>query len=459
MRAKPISEVIKFELLDYSADELDGNINKKEAETIIKHLEKLKEKQSNQTVGIITPFTDQQRFLTTQITKHPDKDYFFDELKLKIMTFDTCQGEERQIVYYSMVACKKRNKLNWIFPMDLSNKDLEELGDKKAQRLNVGFSRVQEKMHIIHSRKLDDIDGEIGKALRFIKNISSDEKIAKEKDVDPKSPMEKKVIGWFKQTSFYLENKKDIELKAQFPIGEYLQQLDPDYGHPKFVSDFLVNFSNDKESNQVIIEYDGLKDHFDNQELITDENFDEFYTNDHYEREKALETYGYKFIRLNKFNIQPDPVKFLDKKLKDIFSKKDKLNLSQYKILETVQKTKDGEKKYCDRCKKLKDLVDFKDKSLRSGIGLVCAACKGISGTSRRKRRSSGRADFKKSNVKFTWKVGKEYRINYENATGWTSERNITIKEIETKLLKAYDSISHEQRSFRKDRIKKSVEI
>ena len=460
LRAKPISEVIKFDLLDYSVNEEEGNFNKKEAEVIIKHLEKLKEKKIKQTVGIITPFTDQQRYLTTQITKHPEKDYFFEDLKLKIMTFDTCQGEERQIVFYSMVSCKKRNKLNWIFPMDLANKDLEELGDKKAQRLNVGFSRVQETMHIILSRPLDKIDGEIGKALRFIKNITSDEKLAKEKEVDPKSPMEKNVIKWFKQTNFYLENKKDIELKAQFPIGEYLKQLDPDYGHPKFVADFLVNYSTEKESKQVIVEYDGLKDHFDNQELITDENFDEFYTNEHYEREKALETYGYKFIRLNKFNVQPDPVKFLDKKLREVFSKKDKLNLSQYKILETVQKTKEGEKKYCERCKKLKNLEAFKDKSLISGIGLVCSACKGISGTSRRRRRRSrDGSDFKRSNVKFKWQVGKEYKISYENATGWASERTVKVKIIENKLIKAYDGLTHEQRSFRKDRIKKSVEI
>ena len=55
---------------------------------------------------------------------------------------------------------------------------------------------------------------------------------------------------------------------------------------------------------------------------ITGENFDEFYTNEHYEREKALETYGYNFIRLNKFNTQDDPVNFLDKKLTETFSKK-----------------------------------------------------------------------------------------------------------------------------------------
>ena len=40
-----------------------GNYNKKEAQLIIKYLEDLKKKKVNQTVGIITPFTDQQKTL------------------------------------------------------------------------------------------------------------------------------------------------------------------------------------------------------------------------------------------------------------------------------------------------------------------------------------------------------------------------------------------------------------
>ena len=84
-----------------------------------------------------------------------------------------------------------------------------------------------------------------------------------------------------------------------------------------FILDFLVIYSNPSGNKNVIIEYDGLKDHFDSQELVTDGNFEDFYSTNHYEREKALETYGYNFIRLNKFNTADDPVKFLDKKLKE----------------------------------------------------------------------------------------------------------------------------------------------
>ena len=458
MRIKPINEIIKFEYLDFSTEE-EGNYNKKESQVIIKHLERIKDQKKIQSVGIITPFSDQQKYLTTQISKHPDRDYFFEKLKLKIMTFDTCQGEEREIVFYSMVACNKRNKLNTIFPVDLSNKDLEETGDKKAQRLNVGFSRVQEVMHIVHSRPLDKIDGEIGNALRYIKNLSAEEKLPSKEELDPNSPMEIKVLEWFKKTNFYLENKKNVELKAQFEIGKYLKQLDADYSHPSFVTDFLVIFSTEDGPKQVIIEYDGLKDHFDNQELITDENFDEFYTTEHYEREKALETYGYNFIRLNKFNTTDDPVKFLDKKLKEVFSKKEKLNLSQYKILESVTKSKQGEEKFCERCNEQKSLNEFRDKTLRTGIGVVCRSCKGISGPAPKGKIQKDANEFKKSKVKFKLEEGKTYIISYVNASGWASKREISVKSVDQKFVKAYDSNTHENRTFRKDRIKESKRI
>ena len=51
------------------------------------------------------------------------------------MTFDTCQGEERQIVFYSMVACKKRNKLNMIFPVDITNLDLERKRRQEGSKI------------------------------------------------------------------------------------------------------------------------------------------------------------------------------------------------------------------------------------------------------------------------------------------------------------------------------------
>lgn len=459
LRSKSIKDIIHFEVLDYEIDKETDNTNDGEAKYIIKQLEKIKEKEQETTVGIITPFADQQKHLTNLITKHKDKDYFFDKLNLKIMTFDTCQGEEREIVFYSMVATKKKDKLNWIFPTDLTRTDLEELGDKRAQRLNVGLSRVQERMVFVLSKKPDDYYNEIGNAIRFIHNIyDSEEKLPKKSQLDPKSPMEAKVLDWFKQTSFYLENKDKIEVKSQFPIGEYFKQLYTEYNHPKFVVDFLVIFNSNGKTKQSVIEYDGLKEHFENTDLITDGNYEDYYTIEHEERQKTLETYGVNFIRLNKFNITDNPVKYLDQKLKETFKKDGKINVSQYKIQQSIQKTNDGEKKYCDRCKKLKDLKSFKDSSLSSGIGIVCMSCK--KGTGKKKRKKAPvRKEYKAANVKFNWSADKTYEIEYSSASGYNSSRKIRIITVEDKYLKTYDYKTGESRTFRKDRILNSVEV
>ena len=68
-----------------------------------------------------------------------------------------------------------------------------------------------------------------------------------QKDVDKNSPMEKKVLGWLQETSFFKKNQSKIELKAQFKIGEYLKQLDPLYDHPKYICDFLLLYSDNEK--------------------------------------------------------------------------------------------------------------------------------------------------------------------------------------------------------------------
>ena len=97
--------------------------------------------------------------------------------------------------------------------------------------------------------------------------------------------------------------------------------------------------------------------------------------------------------------IMTEKITYIDQKLKETFKKNGKINTSQYKIQESIQKTNDGEKKYCDRCKKLKDLKSFKDSSLSSGIGIVCMSCKKNPG---KKRRA---ASVQKKALKLTSKI------------------------------------------------------
>ena len=59
--------------------------------------------------------------------------------------------------------------------------------------------------------------------------------------------------------------------------------------------------------------------------MVNEFNFEEYYTDEHYERQKVLESYGYKFIRLNRFNCSDDPVGHLNKKLFDVFDVKKKV--------------------------------------------------------------------------------------------------------------------------------------
>jgi hypothetical protein len=57
-----------------------------------------------------------------------------------------------------MVADKKNDLLWSIFPKSLENLDFEDgTNVHRAQRLNVGFSRVQECMHFVLSKKPEEI--------------------------------------------------------------------------------------------------------------------------------------------------------------------------------------------------------------------------------------------------------------------------------------------------------------
>lgn len=382
LRNKPIDDIIKFTYLEPEINTLPyRNVNLNEIHYIISELNRIKDSNIKCTVGIITPHTNQQKLLSSEISQLPDRDYYYDTLKLKVMTFDTCQGEERDIIYYSMVANKYDDKLWGVFIKDLHTQDLEEGGIIKAQRLNVGFSRVKEQMHFVLSKNENEFKGSIGEALRHYKSVLDSAKLLPEKsDVDPKSPMEVKVIDWIKNTEIYANNIEDIEVQAQFPIGKYLKQIDPLYDHPNFVVDFLLMYkSNGSISHNIIIEYDGFLEHFDNYSDVNEYNYDQYYSAEHVSREKILESYGYRFVRLNRFNTRKDPIQYLNNKLTDIIRNKSAINhilRGKKEIIKTMSAIKSGKEKLCPKCNQLRPISAFKDSSLISGQGRICNECK-----------------------------------------------------------------------------------
>lgn len=385
IRGKHIDEVISFDQLKHDGKkEIAPKTNLIEVDHILKELEKLAESGAKQSVGIITPHTNQQRRLKDAINKSTKRDYLFKEMNLGIWTFDTCQGEERDIVYYSMVANPEEDRLWGVFIKDLSSVDIEEDGKLKAQRLNVGFSRAKECINFVVSKPIDEFTGSIGDALRHYQEILS---LAKKeplpKDTDSNSPMEKKVLNWLTQTEFYKDNQDSIELNAQFEIGKYLKQIDgKNYSHPNYRVDFLLIYKGTKEDkHNIIIEYDGFKEHFKELSDVDQYNYQQYYKDEDLYREKVLEGYGYKFLRINKFNLGDEPIKTINKGLLNLTSEKNiDIGLIS-EIQETVHKIQNGEMKECPKCNELKELVEFQDSSLKSGYGRLCSECKNIKRT------------------------------------------------------------------------------
>lgn len=409
IRAKNIDEVIKFSRVKASAkDELRPNSNSAEVEFIKNELLRLRSEKSEMSVGIITPHTNQQKLLVDQISRMPEYDYFVENFKLKIMTFDTCQGEERDIIYYSMVATKESDKLWGVFIKDLNNVDIEEDGQIKAQRLNVGFSRGKEQIHFVLSKDIEDFNGSVGEALRHYKLVL-DEATAERNasETDKRSGMEPEVLNWFYQTEFWNSQKKSITFIPGFEIGKYLKQLDPTYTHPMYKVDFLLAYkdSDDKE-RKIVIEYDGFEEHFKNRDQVDQYNYEHYMSDGDVYRQKVLESYGYKFLRINKFNSGLNPVETLDKRLKELTKPEPKVNPWLTKIHTTIEDIQSGDLKECPKCKQLREFDDFKDSSLSRGVGRICKHCKSSSGSTSSSR-SSASSSCPKCGAKMMRRSGK----------------------------------------------------
>ncbi len=326
VRGVPVSSVLKFTQVKHDGlEEVTKNTNIPEIEFIISELQRLKEEDKKCSVGIITPHTNQQRLLYEKISDLPEADYLFDTLKLKIMTFDTCQGEEMDIIFYSMVATEADDKLNYVFISDLNNIDIDDdEGKIKAQRLNVGLSRAKECMHFVLSKPIDQYTGTAKEFLQHYSNTLLDgQKELDSSSVDKKSQMEPLILDWFYQTKFWEENKETAEILPQFELGKYLKQLDKNYKHPNYRVDFLLVYDDDEGiQHKIIIEYDGFLEHFgDSMEMVDESNYQEYYSPEDVYRQHVLEGYGYKFIRINKFNLGENQIETLNSRIQEVVKK------------------------------------------------------------------------------------------------------------------------------------------
>ena len=321
IRGKPIEEVIEFDPIEHDGYLDKRNANELEARRIIDRIEELLDLNPTPTVGVITPHTEQQALIAKLAQDHSRFDEMEDKLRLKIMTFDTCQGEEREIIFYSLVATKEKDQLAYVFPRALDSDQSDEVDrNLRLQRLNVGLSRGQEKIVFVHSKQLDQYSSALKTALFHFRNEVDRAKLLPTADeVDKSSPMERKVLHWLSQVPLIRELGSACEVHAQFELGKYLKQLDPSYDHPEYRVDFLIKVSNGEQRQQLVLEYDGFEFHFSRgvpAGLINESTWQAYLTPDDLEREKVLESFGVKMIRLNRFNLGPDPVATIDELLR-----------------------------------------------------------------------------------------------------------------------------------------------
>jgi hypothetical protein len=393
IRGKPINQTIKFTEVEHDEKhELIQNTNKLEVDFVIKELLALKESGHKCSVGIITPHTNQQKLIVDQIHLLSEKDYFIDELNLKVMTFDTCQGEERDLIYYSMVATKDNDHLWGIFPKTLTIETNNETGNIRRQRLNVGLSRAKECIHFVLSKPIEDYSGAIGDALRhYAQALEDGNKEHSITEVDQNSAMEKEVFNWFHQTQFYLNHKDKINFSPQFELGKYLKQLDKTYSHPNYRVDFLMFYQDGKIEHKIIIEYDGFKEHFVSRDEINHMNYDRYYSEKDVYRQKVLESYGYKFLRINKFNVGLHPVKSLNARIIALIEENTAFQIPSFmsEYHHRVEGLQNGEMKECPKCREIRTIESFKDSSLITGYGRICLKCKGKSASSRTEQPSA----------------------------------------------------------------------
>jgi ssDNA-binding Zn-finger/Zn-ribbon topoisomerase 1 len=155
--------------------------------------------------------------------------------------------------------------------------------------------------------------------------------------------------------------------------------------------DFLLSYkdSEDKE-RKIVIEYDGFEEHFKNRDQVDEYNYEHYMSDGDVYRQKVLESYGYKFLRINKFNSGTNPVETLDKRLKEFTKPEPKTNPWLSKIHSTIEDIQSGDLKECPKCKELRDVDDFKDASLSRGVGRICKHCKSSSGSTSSSRSTTG---------------------------------------------------------------------
>lgn len=307
IRTKPIGEVLQF--ISVSTQGLAGpNTNLDEIETICGDIKKRLDAGFKGSIGIITSFKEQQARMEQSINEKFNMAALRRDHKLVIWFVGDVQGEERDIVYYSFVEDKNLKNANLASIYPVIGGTADSIRSLKMQRLNVGFSRAKDTMVFVHSQPIEQFSNtRLGDALKHYQLVLETNKkndfFIEDESVFG-SPMEKKLYALLLDTKFVKDHRDHIKIIPQFDIGKYISAEYKVY-IPKYRTDFLLTYAERGKEETLILEYDGLEFHFNNPHEVNNLNFSQSYLDYDTARQLELESYGYRFLRINKFNLRP----------------------------------------------------------------------------------------------------------------------------------------------------------
>jgi len=308
IRTKPIGEVLQFIPVETKGNS-GSNVNLDEIDAIILDLESRIKNGFKGSVGIITSFREQQARMEQALNEKVNMPELKKNHDLAIWFVGDVQGEERDIVYYSLVedSIYGNAELRNIYPVIAGTAD--NIRSLKMQRLNVGFSRAKDTMIFAHSMPVNKYGKtRLGDAVRHYDKVLNENKKSDFFVEDPtifESPAEKDLYNLLISTDFVKTHREHVKIIPQFKIGEHIRA---EYARqiPKYRVDFLMTFAKGGKEQTLILEYDGVEYHTKNPDIVTKHNFTQEYLDYDISRQIELESYGYRFLRLNKFNLRPE---------------------------------------------------------------------------------------------------------------------------------------------------------
>jgi len=299
-RHLPLNETIQFDVLKDKALDSGFFTNIAEAKYIVQELHNMKESGFEGTIGIVALYPQQAALIQKEIDESVINDWFRAH-DVRVMTFDTAQGVSRDYVFYSLVASGTADLSAY---GKFSDASIRASHAKHA--LVAGFSVPAVTARFVMSQPIESFSGELATTLQAYQAVvASGSAKPTGSTTDILLPAQSLVPQHFYATKFYGKHADKVRLITHFSSGDYLKHLAPNYRHPAFKVDFLVAFG----EQRLIISFDEFKEHFlsgSSKDAATYMSSDELYA------QKQLESLGYGFIRLNKFNLGHKPVDVLD---------------------------------------------------------------------------------------------------------------------------------------------------